>query len=428
MSKWYSKSSTYFRNGKVCIGTDSQIGFLSSTLKEELLMSREAYDWIYYNGGQYITTKKGGKQGIADYKGKEIIPNMYDGISACSEGVVIMKIGDKEESKNGYYKLGYGFLTEVIYSYAAPFKNGTGVLKHSGAIGKCGKKGRISWTNGFFTPPSSTRNQPYAQWKKNYTFGDNFPSSDKSKSEDRVIVEGAMLIKQGAESAIIEILPNGTPGKILVPFTEDFLHWEGPSHFYRSDKLFISKTGEPVFIPNVTGTVSFDFDCYLGNNCFEVEKNDKSAIYDLTLRKLVTKFEYDFIGMSWGGSLYASKGNQDYKLDHSGKVISSEEAYSASSSSSSTSSSSSSSSGNASVEVDVTYKGKSSDPSWLYVFYTKPDGSKGNGDIGLNGSKTFTVKPGTTLQYVLGSHGQGKKSTLVTAPNSGSKDYELNLR
>ena len=129
-----------------------------------------------------------------------------------------------------------------------------------------------------------------------------------------------------------------------------------------------------------------------------------------------------------GGSLFARKGNQDYTLDHSGKVISSEEVYIASSSSSSSSSRNSSSSGNASVEVDVTYKGKSSDPSWLYVFYTKPDGSRGNGDVGLSGSKTFTVKPGTTLQYVLGSHGQGKKSTLVTAPNSGSKDYELNLR
>lgn len=232
-------------------------GHFGEDRKINWFLKNKDYDELIAIDNGFIS-RKGEEFGFLNSEGKEIIAIQMDKFYKYKDDIYVVKI-DKEY---GYYKIGTGFITEVIYSSA----NDKGAVKFHNYSGTIDSNGNIDWGSDGATAGVKL-NEPLDVWRQDFT------SSGLLRKDELTQVE-----RDGKKGFVDH------RGAVVIPLEYDYIEL-----VYRQGLIGVTKNGKKGFI-NESGEV-------------------------------IVPIEYDYLGSVTEEYSFAFKGKVKYKFDRTGKLV-----------------------------------------------------------------------------------------------------------
>ena len=172
-----------FYNGKASITKGSKLGFLTTDLKQDWLFTNGEYD-LLLDFDEVFLVKKGEYSGLVSSSGETILECEYKIKHNCANTEKMLLIQGKDKLF-GYYKIGYGWLTERIYNNA-DYRHNCDVAKEtidyeeyklqifepystiSTIRGRLFADGSVEW-GGERTPPNKNPTMEKLPWREQYS-------------------------------------------------------------------------------------------------------------------------------------------------------------------------------------------------------------------------------------------------------------------
>lgn len=246
-----------------------------------------------FSGG-LVAVQLNNKWGFIDKTGTTVIPFNFDAVVWFSEGLAMVRVGNKETGKWGYIDKAGKILIPIKYDEAYPFEEGLAQVKANKKWGIINKTGREVVPIKYDSIESFSEGLASVRLNNKVGFIDKtgkevipLKYDGPSYSGVNVFSEGLGVVYLGGRWGFID-----KSGKEIIPAKYDWVSpfSEGLAHVKLNDKHgFIDKAGNEVIPLRYDAAQSFQ------NGLAMIELNKKDGIIDRTGKEIVPPLKYDSV-------------------------------------------------------------------------------------------------------------------------------------